>query len=513
MRKLLTCLFVVSVVILLTCPLGMADEQMRPPAGKEGGHGKRPTGQRGNGNRTALTGSAVKVINGEQNPTELPELSVQSTKADESALRVQDGANVVIERLTINKRGDASSEEDSNFFSLNASVAVWKGASLTVNGGLVESAAKGANAFVAYGKDASIKVQNLEIRTTANSSRGLHATYGGRIEGDHLKITTQGAHCAALATDRGGGMVIGRNINAVTHGNGSPGIYSTGNITAIDSSFDATGSEAAVIEGKNSITVHNCTMVGHKRCGAMLYQSFSGDADVGTSVFAMEGGSLTSKTGPVFFITNTNAKAKISNAKLVPANGVLVEGGSDRWGRTGRNGGHFTLQAESQALDGDIVVNDISDVTLILGQGAKLNGATNVKATAGKVNMELGDGAIWNVTADSSVDSLSFAGDTVDDLRKRIVSNGHVIHYREKKGILNGEKISLDNGGMLVYTPAPKVAVQTSDDNQKRGGDRDGRRRPGPPPDGFGGGHRRGGPPSDGFGGKHRRGGPPPDDF
>ena len=91
--------------------------------------------------------------------------------------------------------------------------------------------------------------------------------------------------------------------------------------------------------------------------------------------------------------------------------------------------------------------------------------------------------------------------------------NGHVIHYREKKGILNGEKISLDNGGMLVYTPAPKVAVQTSDDNQKRGGDRDGRRRPGPPPDGFGGGHRRGGPPPDGLGGGRRRGGPPPDDF
>lgn len=39
----------------------------------------------------------------------------------------------------------------------------------------------------------------------------------------------------------------------------------------------------------------------------MIYQSMSGDADSGTSSFTMTGGSLTSKNGHVFHVTNTNA--------------------------------------------------------------------------------------------------------------------------------------------------------------------------------------------------------------
>jgi hypothetical protein len=43
------------------------------------------------------------------------------------------------------------------------------------------------------------------ISTTADNSRGLDATYGGTIVADGMTIATQGDHCAAIATDRGGG--------------------------------------------------------------------------------------------------------------------------------------------------------------------------------------------------------------------------------------------------------------------------------------------------------------------
>ncbi len=36
----------------------------------------------------------------------------------------------------------------------------------------------------------------------------------------------------------------------------------------------------------------------------MIYQSMSGDADVGTSVFSMTGGSLVGISGDMFYITN-----------------------------------------------------------------------------------------------------------------------------------------------------------------------------------------------------------------
>jgi hypothetical protein len=60
------------------------------------------------------------------------------------------------------------------------------------------------------------------IATTADNSRGLDATYGGTIVANDMKITTQGDHCAAIATDRGGGDISVTNSTLSTAGSGSP---------------------------------------------------------------------------------------------------------------------------------------------------------------------------------------------------------------------------------------------------------------------------------------------------
>jgi hypothetical protein len=117
-----------------------------------------------------------------------------------------------------------------------------------------------------------------------------------------------------------------------TAGDDSPGIYSTGNITVSNATLLSTGSEAAVIEGKNSISLNNVTLSGMKKCGAMLYQSFSGDADVETSSFTMNGGSLKDEVGPLFYITNTQSIIELKDANLTAASGTLLRANADRWG-------------------------------------------------------------------------------------------------------------------------------------------------------------------------------------
>ena len=77
---------------------------------------------------------------------------------------------------------------------------------------------------------ATANVSNVQITTTGNSSRGVYATYEGIINADHLDITTSGAHCAPRATDRGGGYVTVTNSTVQCSGDGSPCIYSTGEI-------------------------------------------------------------------------------------------------------------------------------------------------------------------------------------------------------------------------------------------------------------------------------------------
>ena len=75
-------------------------------------------------------------------------------------------------------------------------------------------------------------IKNVKITTHSDKSRGLDATYKGKINAENVIINTDGQSCAALATDRGEGEVHVKNseINtgvSKTSGRGSPLIYST----------------------------------------------------------------------------------------------------------------------------------------------------------------------------------------------------------------------------------------------------------------------------------------------
>ena len=70
-------------------------------------------------------------------------------------------------------------------------------------------------------------IKNVKITTHSDKSRGLDATYKGKINAENIIINTDGQSCAALATDRGEGEVHVKNseINtgvSKTSGRGSP---------------------------------------------------------------------------------------------------------------------------------------------------------------------------------------------------------------------------------------------------------------------------------------------------
>ena len=172
-------------------------------------------------------------------------------------------------------------------------------------------------------------IKNVKITTHSDKSRGLDATYKGKINAENVIINTDGQSCAALATDRGEGEVHVKNseINtgvSKTSGRGSPLIYSTGNITVDNTKGTSYVSQIACIEGKNSIEVTNSDLAGYSEGnrkdgdnyvdlgGIFIYQSMSGDADVGTSLFTAKDSKLTIpqeslvyKEAPMFHVTNT----------------------------------------------------------------------------------------------------------------------------------------------------------------------------------------------------------------
>ena len=367
-----------------------------------------------------------------------------STTADESAILVKDGGNATVDGATVTKTGDSTSTESSEFNGVNAGVLVQKSSTATIKNANISTDAEGANAVFATGENAKIYISDSTITTKGSrSARGIDATYGGYIEADNVKITTQGGSCATLATDRGEGTVIAKNSTLETNGAGSPIIYSTGDISIEKTKGTANGSQNVVIEGNNSATVTNSTLTasgagnrnGVDNCGVMIYQSMSGDAGEGTGTFTSTDSSLSIsetssvyKTAPMFFITNTNAVINLKNTKLSFGSGVLLNASAtSEWGNEGSNGGKVTLNAENQTLNGNVVADSISTVTMNL-TSSSYEGVINSDNSAKEVTLKLDKASKIKLTGDSYVTSL----DNADSTNSNIDFNGFTLYVNGK---------------------------------------------------------------------------------
>ena len=287
-------------------------------------------------------------------------------------------------------------------------------------------------------------IENVEITTYSDKSRGLDATYNGIINAKNVIINTNGQSCAALATDRGEGEVHVTNSELNTgvskqSGRGSPIIYSTGNITVANSIGTAYVSQIACIEGKNSIELSNCDLsaaAGGNRQdngeyvdlgGVFIYQSMSGDADVGTSTFTAKDSVLSIlsdsdcyESAPMFHVTNTKAIINLEKTELNFGSGTLLDvSGQSQWGTVGSNGGELTFNAKDETIDGNVIVDSISSLNMTLSSTSYI-GAINPSDDFGQTDVVIESGSDWTLDGDSHLSSLENNGE--------INYNGHTLY-------------------------------------------------------------------------------------
>ncbi|WP_173435098.1 hypothetical protein [Sharpea azabuensis] len=358
--------------------------------------------------------------------------NASSTKSDESAVLVKSGGKATITGK-VTKSGDATNTESSEFNGVNAAILVQKNGTATIKNATIQTTGKASNAVFASGSSSKITITDSTITTTGSSgARGLDATYGGTIVGKNLKVTTQGASSAALATDRGERSVTVDNSTLETNGKGSPIIYSTGKITLTNSKGNVNGSQNVVVEGKNSATITNSTLsasgVGNRNnvdnAGVMLYQSMSGDAGDGTATFTSANSTLSIqstssvyKSAPMFFVTNTSAIVNLKNKTLKFGSGILMSiKATSEWGNNGHNGGNVTLNADSQILNGAINLDQLSALTFNLKNGSTYTGQINNDQSAKSVKLTLDISSKITLTGDTYVSSLEDADSTYSNI-------------------------------------------------------------------------------------------------
>lgn len=357
-----------------------------------------------------------------------------STGDDENALRI-DGATVTLDGITVDKSAGATSNtENGDFYGVNAALLATNGATVTIKNATVTSSAQNGNGVFSYGSGTTVNISDSTITTTADNSGGIQTTGGGTTNASNLTVTTSGNSSAAIRSDRGGGTVNVTGGTYTSNGYNSPAVYSTAAITVSDATLTANNSEALVIEGENSIALENCTVTGNMSDtqgtssdenvhNVMIYQSMSGDANVGTSTFTMTGGTLTAKNGDMFYITNTHCVMTLSGVKIVNEDSdaylmcITGNSASHGWGTAGSNGAQVEFTADAQTLEGDIVVDTISTLSMTMTNGSTFTGTINIidneeggTAVSDNAVVTIESGCTWTLTGNCTLTSLTNNG-------------------------------------------------------------------------------------------------------
>lgn len=366
--------------------------------------------------------------------------TLESTGTDENAVLVSNGAEVTFSNDAISRTSsDSQGGDNSSFYGVGAAVLATDGTAY-VKGSTVTTDSKGGAGLFAYG-DGTVYAADTDITTQQDTSGGIHAAGGGKLYAWDLNVETNGESSAAIRSDRGGGTMVVDGGTYTSNGVGSPAVYCTADIAVNNAELTANGSEAVCIEGLNSLRLYNSNLTGNMSDDeqndttwtVILYQSMSGDSEVGNSTFQMDGGTITSKNGGLFYTTNTECTITLKDVDITynDDNEFFLQctGNNNQrgWGQSGANGSDCNFTADSQDMKENVIWDSISDLDFYMTNGSTLEGAfVNDESNAGNggdgyCNVVIDKDSTWTVTGDSIITSLSNAG-TITDADGKTVS-------------------------------------------------------------------------------------------
>lgn len=360
-----------------------------------------------------------------------------SASAGENALRIA-GVTVSLHEIQVEKTAGASAETAAD--GDGAALLVTGGAQATIRGAKISASVPGSQGAVGSGADTVLQLTDSSITTTGDRADGLQTADGATVTAASVTVTTAGDDSAAVRAGSGtlvlqGGVYTSGGIHA-------PAIYAGGTVSAQDATLTANNSEVLVLEGGQTLTLENCAVRGNMNgeldaaeaqelYNVRIYQTgdLADRQDIASLV--MRGGSLSSGSGDLFYLTNVRCRLQLSGVSIEDAgSGVLLRvagnDGASGWGQAGSNGALAEILAEDQTLEGDIVVDSISTMSLTLSGNSTLTGAIRVvdnaaggSPAAENAVVEIGPGCLWSLTGDSTVSSLENNG--------TIRYNGHTI--------------------------------------------------------------------------------------
>ena len=261
----------------------------------------------------------------------------------------------------------------------------------------IENSADGEHAITADGETKTIS--NTLVTKTGEAdgdeadfygeNSAIFATNGGTLTLSDMVVKTNGTHANTVFSYGEGTTVNISNSYIETSGNCSGGLMTTGGGTMNAENLTITTS------GNSSAAIRS---------------------DRGGGTVTVTGGDYTTsgKGSPVIYST---ADITVNDATMTStaSQGVVVEGKNS-----------VTLNAANQIINGDMIVDSVSNLNLYLKSGSAFTGAINSDGQAGEVYVEIEDGSTWTLTGDSYITSLTCGTGAIK-------LNGHKLYVNGKE--------------------------------------------------------------------------------
>ncbi|WP_406805830.1 autotransporter outer membrane beta-barrel domain-containing protein [Burkholderia semiarida] len=362
-----------------------------------------------------------------------------------STIRVANGTGALVQGASATLANAGSIEADDGVAGVRltgagASVALSGAGTVTANGSadgvLIDSTVTGGgiaagatsiavggsgSAIRNLGANATIALSGTQIATTGNGAAGLTSTgAGARIATDAATVVrTTGADARGLSvtgadsTLAANGTTVattGTNAHAIVMDGGATALLSGTKISASGAAADGvvaqnggriadTGSSLASAAGNGAtansggvLALTGTTLTG-ATAGVLTSDTLANGA---TSSVLVDGGSVTSATGPAFAAHGGTADIAVRNGTVVTAgNGTLLNLA---------NGSNVTFDASAVNLAGDIVSDASSTGNVFLANGTTLTGKID------PVALTVDGTSTWRMTGSSVLSSLNNAG-------------------------------------------------------------------------------------------------------
>lgn len=363
----------------------------------------------------ALQGTAANTIKEDHSERGAEYRSVSD---DENALRVA-SATVNLRNVRVGKSdGITSNSYGSSHYGLNATLLATGGAQLTLSNGIVNSSASSGNGVFSHGAGTMVYLNGGAVTTTGDGAGGVQTAGGAGVYAKGATIITAGDAAAVIRACSGGSGVQLGGGTYTSGGYESPVIYAAGAVNARNAAFTANNSQAVVVEGSGSAVLEKCDVTGkmsvtqadEEVCTVAIFSHVELPENK-QGRFSMSGGSLTSRSGDIFHVTDAVCTIELKNVTVNnEGEGALLRVVSEDESRAAS----VSLTAQKQKLSGNILVDSTSALQLELTDGSRYTGAvqrTDQRTeTSGDITVHVSRGCTWSLTGNSVVDTLDNEG-------------------------------------------------------------------------------------------------------